>query len=56
MEGKKLEELVLLLQNEITTLKAGAAHEIAKSDKIIAEIKAENDELYPLCSCRNMLF
>ena len=45
MESKQLEELVLSLQNEITTLKAWAAHEIAKRDKVIAELKAENDKL-----------
>jgi len=45
MESKQLEELVLSLQNEITTLRAWAAHEIAKRDKIIAELKAENDKL-----------
>ena len=35
MDSRKLEELVLSLQNEITTLKAWADSEIAKRDKII---------------------
>ena len=45
MDNKKLEELVLSLQNEITTLKAWSAAEIAKRDKVIAELKAENSKL-----------
>ena len=45
MESKQLEELVLSLQNEVTTLKTWANLEIAKRDKIIAELKAENDKL-----------
>lgn len=45
MDSRKLEELVLSLQNEITTLKAWADSEIAKRDKIITELKAENNKL-----------
>ena len=45
MESKQLEKLVLSLQNEVTTLKTWANLEIAKRDKIIAELKAENDKL-----------
>ena len=44
MESKQLEELVLSLQNEVTTLKTWANFEIAKRDKIIAELKTENDK------------
>ena len=36
---------MLSLQNEITTLKAWADSEIAKRDKIITELKAENNKL-----------
>ena len=45
MDSRKLEKLVLSLQNEITTLKAWADSEIAKRDKIITELKAENNKL-----------
>ena len=45
MDSKKLEELVLSLQNEITTLKDWAASEIVKRDKVIADLKAENEKL-----------
>ena len=41
MDGKELEAMVLFLQMEITTLK----EEIAKRDKVIAELKGENTKL-----------
>lgn len=42
MDVKELEELVLSLQKQIVALNEWATSEIAKRDKVIAALKAEN--------------